>query len=352
MCPCNILKVSLVFTAKLEQSLWYSIIKFCLKQTNIKHFVLQRISPCNALTLRCPVTSKSSCSQSILISRNTVWCAHDVLCLKPTLARVRTMHWPEASARCSVRCVLTRTNAFDRKCGLGQEVWVGEHVFFIDHKAQEGEFWFVHGESHQICSFPRRVEAVVTCGGRKDRTPSHLRHHRPRSGLHCPVSTASRGPLFPRPSLTVDNGLALLVCVATQLHLHERTGDAAGGLGKVPGGENLRRRNCYRENIWRFGVASGSVPYLDVQVIPNALLFLLRVVVVLAHELRLQHVARASVQTEEGAVQLGVFIWKVEKKAPAVDLVETTGRMPENDLVCSAKVCAETPWWSALCDVT
>lgn len=48
--------------------------------------------------------------------------------------------------------------------------------------------------------------------------------------------------------------------------------------------------------------------YLDNQVILDALLFLLRVVVVLAHELWLQHVTRASVQTEEGAVQLGVFI--------------------------------------------
>lgn len=118
-------------------------------------------------------------------------------------------------------------------------------------------------------------------------------------------------PSPPRPSLTIDDGLELLVCVATQLHLHERTGDAAGGLGKVSGGENLRRTNCYRENIWRFSVASGSVPdvpYLDVQVILDALLLLLRVVVVVAHELRLQHVARASVQTEEGAVQLGVFI--------------------------------------------
>lgn len=79
----------------------------------------------------------------------------------------------------------------------------------------------------------------------------------------------------------------------------------------MSGGENLRRTNCYRENIWRFSVARGSVPdvpYLDVQVILDARLLLLRVVVVLAHELRLQHVARASVQTEEGAVQLGVFI--------------------------------------------
>lgn len=160
-------------------------------------------------------------------------------------------------------------------------------------------------------AFHAGLRPLSPAAGRKDRTPSHSRHHRARSSLHCPVSTASLGPLLPRPSLTIDDGLALLVCVATQLHLHERTGDAAGGLGKVSGGENLRRTNCYRENIWRFSVASGSVPdvpYLDVQVILDALLLLLRVVVVLAHELRLQHVARASVQTEEGAVQLGVFI--------------------------------------------
>lgn len=77
----------------------------------------------------------------------------------------------------------------------------------------------------------------------------------------------------------------------------------------MSGGENLRRTNCWRENILRFvAVVSLTSLYLDNQVILDALLFLLRVVVVLAHELRLQHVTRASVQTEEGAVQLGVFI--------------------------------------------
>lgn len=54
------------------------------------------------------------------------------------------------------------------------------------------------------------------------------------------------------------------------------------------------------------GVPDGSD--LDVQVILDGLLFLMRVVVVLAHELGLQHVACASVQAEEGTVQLGVFI--------------------------------------------
>lgn len=47
----------------------------------------------------------------------------------------------------------------------------------------------------------------------------------------------------------------------------------------------------------------------------DTLLFLLRVVVVLAHELRLQHITCASIQTEEGAVQLGVFVCKVGKKS-------------------------------------
>lgn len=48
--------------------------------------------------------------------------------------------------------------------------------------------------------------------------------------------------------------------------------------------------------------------YLDIYVILDYLLFLMRVIVVLAHELWLQHVACVSIQTEEGAVQLGIFI--------------------------------------------
>lgn len=39
------------------------------------------------------------------------------------------------------------------------------------------------------------------------------------------------------------------------------------------------------------------------------LLLLLRIVAIRAHELGLQHITCTSIQTEEGTVQLGVFIW-------------------------------------------
>lgn len=77
-------------------------------------------------------------------------------------------------------CVLTSANSFDGKCGLGQEVWIGEHVFFVDHEAQEGKLRLVHGKGHGV-SFPCWVEAVVTWGGREGQNfhPHHL----------CPVQS-------------------------------------------------------------------------------------------------------------------------------------------------------------------
>lgn len=49
--------------------------------------------------------------------------------------------------------------------------------------------------------------------------------------------------------------------------------------------------------------------HLDHNFVFDFLLVLMRVVAIHTHELRLQHVARLSVQTEEGVVQLHVFIW-------------------------------------------
>lgn len=48
--------------------------------------------------------------------------------------------------------------------------------------------------------------------------------------------------------------------------------------------------------------------YLEFDVVLDLLLLLIGVVGVGAHELRLQHVSGASVQVEEGCVQLGAFI--------------------------------------------
>lgn len=48
--------------------------------------------------------------------------------------------------------------------------------------------------------------------------------------------------------------------------------------------------------------------YPDFKDALDFLFLLVRVVAIKAHELRLQHVSSAPVLTEEGAVQLGVFI--------------------------------------------
>lgn len=182
------------------------VFRQCLKNKYINQTLCVAESP----ILQCSDSTLSRNLQVFLQSidsyfQNAVWRAPGWLCLKPALTRVRTMRGREASPLCNMSCVLTSTNAFDRKCGLGQEVWVGEHVFFVDHKAQEGEFWLVHGESHRFCSFPRWVEAVVTCGGQKDRTPSHSRHHRPSPAF---TALSQRLRLDPSsPSLTIDNGL-------------------------------------------------------------------------------------------------------------------------------------------------
>lgn len=50
--------------------------------------------------------------------------------------------------------------------------------------------------------------------------------------------------------------------------------------------------------------------YPNFNIVLDNLLLLLRVIGVTAHELWLQNVACTPIQTEEGAVQLGVFIWK------------------------------------------
>lgn len=155
----------------------------------------------------------------------------------------------------SLSCSLTSAKAFDGKRGLGQEVWIGEHVFFVDHEAQEGKIWLMHGKRHRV-GFPRWVEAVVTCGRRKDRTSSHIIIGPVQPQLSG-LNDFARDPSST--SLTVDDGLALLIRVATQLHLHEGAGDAAGELGQVAGGENLRGTNCWRENILRFGAVHAWV---------------------------------------------------------------------------------------------
>lgn len=54
--------------------------------------------------------------------------------------------------------------------------------------------------------------------------------------------------------------------------------------------------------------------YPNHNVVLDLLPLLLGLVAVVAHELRLQHVTRASVLTEEGAVQLSVFIWGTRQK--------------------------------------
>lgn len=58
----------------------------------------------------------------------------------------------------------TWAEAFDRKCGLSQEVGVWEHVLLVDHKAKVGEFWLVDAELHGFCrGFPHWVQTIITC---------------------------------------------------------------------------------------------------------------------------------------------------------------------------------------------
>lgn len=159
-----------------------------LKQNNY-----QRLRAAESRALQC---SDSTVSCNLFHLQSAARCAHHVLCQGWNDALARG-----ASPRCSARCGLTRTNAFDRKRGLGQEVWVGEHVLFVDHEAQEREFWLVHGQRHGICSFPRRVEAVVTCGGAEgqDNPRSLAPSSGPQSGFRRPVSTAALEPPPPSP---------------------------------------------------------------------------------------------------------------------------------------------------------
>lgn len=133
--------------------------------------------------------------------------------------------------------------------------------------------------------------------------------------------------------LTIDDGLVLLLCVPAQLDLHKWTGDAAAWLRKVPGTNHLQGTNttalilctqsgpkCIFVHKWTLNVTHNHdrgtesvcarvAAHLDHNFVFDFLLVLMRVVAIHTHELRLQHVARLSVQTEEGVVQLHVFIW-------------------------------------------
>ena len=53
----------------------------------------------------------------------------------------------------------------------------------------------------------------------------------------------------------------------------------------------------------------GRETYPDFKAVLDFLFLLIRVVAIITHELRLQHVSSVPVQTEEGAVQLGAFIY-------------------------------------------
>ena len=78
---------------------------------------------------------------------------------------------------------------------------------------------------------------------RTDHTSAHL-------NSSSPLVLSHRSNCSPPPLLTVDDGLELLFCVATQLDLHEGTDDAAARLGKVSGSDHLhthRRQNCSQD---------------------------------------------------------------------------------------------------------
>lgn len=100
----------------------------------------------------------------------------------------------------------------------------------------------------------------------------------------------------------------------TQLHLHERAGDAAARPGKVSGSNNLRSvEKTPADQKW--GISDAAIgacryAYPDMNDVLDFVLLLQRLKAVRAHDFWLQHITRASVQTEEGAVQLGVFIWE------------------------------------------
>lgn len=64
-----------------------------------------------------------------------------------------------------------------------------------------------------------------------------------------------------------------------------------------------------RVSHFLYSVCVCAHTYPNHNVVLDLLLLLLRVIAIIAHELRLQHVTSKSIQTEEGAVQLGVFIW-------------------------------------------
>lgn len=132
------------------------------------------------------------------------------------------------------RVCSTWADSFNRKCGLSQEVGVWEHVLLKHHEAQEGELRLAHGEADLLRGgFPHRVQAVITCRGQS-------------RGHVCSKASSCSHPV-----LTVDGRLKLLLRLSTELHLHERAGDAAAQLGKMPGSDNLQNRNAEKSAICR-----------------------------------------------------------------------------------------------------
>lgn len=65
---------------------------------------------------------------------------------------------------------------------------------------------------------------------------------------------------------------------------------------------------CVGQFLLNVYVCVCAQTYPNFNIVLDNLLLLLRVIGVTAHELWLQHVACTPIQTEEGAVQLGVFI--------------------------------------------